>query len=171
MKKFGILIFIIFVCLFFITGCSNSKTLEKRPANLKKITGKVVKATLDNNGNIEIKKDDITDKVMYIDYKVSKTTIGLLAVRNSKGEVKVVVNTCQSCGGAPYAYFVQVGNKIQCQNCGSMFLIDDLDDLGEGSCSPISLEEKEELDDKIIIKKEQLVKLKDKFKNWKGPKV
>lgn len=123
------------------------------------------------NGDIEINKNDITNKVMYIDYKASKTTVGLLAVRNSKNEVKVVVNTCQSCKGAPYAYFAQVGNKIQCQNCGSMFSIDDLDSLVDDGCNPISLEEKEELDDKIIIKKEQLEKIKDDFKNWKGPKA
>lgn len=171
MKKFSIVIFIIFISSLFLTGCTNNKSEEKRPANLKKITGKVVEATLDKNGDIEINKNDITNKVMYIDYKASKTTVGLLAVRNSKNEVKVVVNTCQSCKGTPYAYFVQVGNKIQCQNCGSMFSIDDLDNLVEDGCNPISLEEKEELDDKIIIKKEQLEKIKDDFKNWKGPKA
>ncbi len=171
MKKFSIVIFIIFISSLFLTGCTNNKSEEKRPANLKKITGKVVEANLDKNGDIEINKNDITNKVMYIDYKASKTIVGLLAVRNSKSEVKVVVNTCQSCKGAPYAYFVQVGNKIQCQNCGSMFSIDDLDSLVEDGCNPISLEEKEELDDKIIIKKEQLEKIKDDFKNWKGPKA
>ncbi len=47
----------------------------------------------------------------------------------------------------------------------------DLDSLVEDGCNPISLEEKEELDDKIIIKKEQLEKIKDDFKNWKRPKA
>ena len=107
MKRFSIVIFIIFISSLFLTGCTNNKSEEKRPANLKKITGKVVEANLDKNGDIEINKNDITNKVMYIDYKASKTTVGLLAVRNSKNEVKVVVNTCQSCKGDPYAYFVQ----------------------------------------------------------------
>lgn len=54
-------------------------------------------------------------------------TIGLLEVKDSFFNVKVVINTCQSCDSSPYAYFVQVGNKIQCQNCGNMFAIDKLD--------------------------------------------
>lgn len=83
----------------------------------------------------------------------------------------MVVNTCQSCGGSPYAYFVQVGNKIQCQNCGSMFSIDELDNLTDDGCNPINIEDKKEKDGNIVIETTQLKKLKDKFENWKGPKV
>lgn len=42
MKKFSIVIFIIFISSLFLTCCTNNKSEEKRPANLKKITGKVV---------------------------------------------------------------------------------------------------------------------------------
>ena len=81
------------------------------------------------------------------------------------------MNTCQSCGGSPYAYFVQVGDKIQCQNCGNLFNIDDLDSLTPDGCNPIGIEKREDIDGIIIIGTEQLKKLKDKFENWKGPKV
>lgn len=83
-------------------------------------------------------------------------------------DVKVVINTCQSCGGSPYAYFVQVGNKIQCQNCRNMFAIDDLDNLVYNGCNPIQVEDKQTKDGIITIKTEQL---KDRFENWKGPKT
>ena len=109
--------------------------------------------------------------MVYISYEYEGVTIGLIAVKDSKNNVKVVVNTCQSCGGSPYAYFVQVGNKIQCQNCGNMFAIDELDNLVEDGCNPIAIEDKQTKDGVITIGTKQLKELKAKFENWKGPKV
>lgn len=97
--------------------------------------------------------------------------IGLIAVKDSNKNVKVVINTCQSCGGSPYAYFVQVGNKIQCQNCGNMFAIDELDNHVEDGCNPIVIEDKQTNGGVITIGTKQLKELKSKFENWKGPKV
>ena len=174
MKKIS-LILVIFISFFCMTGCT-SKTIEEEkdldaPARLKEVTGKIVKANLDDNGNIIINEKEITEEVVYISYEYEGVTIGLLAVRNSKGKVIVVVNTCQSCGGSPYAYFVQVGDKIQCQNCGSLFAIDDLENLDNNGCNPIGIEDRINQDGKIIIGTEQLKTLKNKFENWKGPKA
>ena len=174
MKKIS-LILVIFVSFFMLTGCTNEskneEIKEKVPAGLKEVTGKIVKANLDNDGNIIINEDEITEEVLYISYEYEGVTIGLIAVRNSEGKVIVVVNTCQSCGGSPYAYFVQVGNKIQCQNCGNLFAIDDLDNLTPDGCNPIGIEERTDKDGKITIGTEQLKQLKNKFENWKGPKA
>ena len=168
-------VLIIFITMFMLTGCTSKEkddiTDSNTPAILQKITGKVVKADLDNDGNIIIKENDITDKVVYISYEYEGVTIGLLAVKDSSGNVKVVVNTCQSCGGSPYAYFVQVGDKIQCQNCGNMFSIDELDNLEEDGCNPIAVEDKHTKDGIITIGTKQLKELKTKFENWKGPKA
>ena len=117
-----------------------------------------------------INKKDITDKAVYISYEYEDVTIGLLAVKDSNGLVKVVVNTCASCGGSHYAYFVQVGDKIQCQNCGNLFAIDELDNLVPDGCNPIGIEERIDTDDTIVIGTEQLKGLKEKFASWKGPK-
>ena len=175
MKKIS-LILVIFVSFFILTGCTNEPTKEdntdpKAPAGLKEVTGKIVKAELDSDGNIVINEEEITEEAVYISYEYDGVTIGLLAVRNSEGKVIVVVNTCQSCGGSPYAYFVQVGNKIQCQNCGNLFAIDDLDNLTPDGCNPIGIEERIDKDGKITIGTEQLKELKNKFENWKGPKA
>lgn len=35
--------------------------------------------------------------------------------------------------------FVKVGDSIQCQNCGNMFKIDELDSLELGGCNPIAI--------------------------------
>ena len=150
MKKLYVVL-IIFVTMFMLTGCTSKEenvTDSNAPARLQKITGKIVKANMDKDGNI-----------------------GLLAVKDLNGNVKVVINTCQSCGGSPYAYFVQVGNKIQCQNCGNMFAIDELDNLVEDGCNPIAVKDKQIKDGIITIGTKQLKELKDKFENWKGPKA
>lgn len=180
MKRGVYLLFALISFFLLLTGCDNQEQKNTKltstnqpsaPANLKKVTGKVVKATLDKNNNIVINKNDITEDVTYISYEYEGTTIGLLAVKDSKGNVKVVVNTCQSCAGSPYAYFVQVGDKIQCQNCGNTFAIDDLDNLVAGGCNPIGLTDKKEDKTKITIGTNQLKDLKAKFSNWQGPKV
>ena len=174
MKKI-ILIMLAVVSLFMLTGCE-SKTVSDNndpnaPSGLTEVTGKVVKAELDDKGNIIINEDEITDEVEYISYEYEGATIGIIAVRNSKGKVVVVVNTCQSCGGSPYAYFVQVDNYIQCQNCGNLFDIDDLDNLTTSGCNPIGIEDRTDKNGKIIIGTEQLKQLKNKFENWQGPRV
>lgn len=52
-----------------------------------------------------------------------------------------------------------------------MFSIDELDNLTDDGCNPINIEDKKEKDGNIVIETTQLKKLKDKFENWKGPKV
>lgn len=171
MKKIQILALTV-ICLFILSGCANSstKTDPSKPARLREITGKIVKANVNEDDNIVINKKDITNDATYISYNYENVTIGLLAVKDSQENTKVVINTCQSCGGSPYAYFVQVGDKIQCQNCGSVFSIDELDNLDSDGCNPIGIEDKTEDDDKIIIGTSQLKSLKSKFETWKGPK-
>ena len=168
MKK----ILVIVISLLLIVGCNKEETHEhKVPARLKEVTENIVKANLNEEGNIVIEESEITDKAVYIDYKYNDVTIGLLAVRNSEGKVIVVVNTCQSCGGSPYAYFVQVGDKIQCQNCGNLFSIDELDNLVPDGCNPIAIEDRTDKNGQIIIGVNQLKSIVDKFENWQGPKV
>lgn len=171
MKRYITLFLVILSSMFLITGCSNDNLSSdgKTPVNLKEVVGKVVNAKVNSDGKIVIDKSKITDKVTYINYDVDGIIVGLLAVKDSKGDMKVVVDTCQSCGGSPYAYFVQVGDKIQCQNCGNMFSIDELDNLVDDGCNPIVIEDKTETDNEILIGTEQLKKLKEKFENWKGP--
>lgn len=174
MKKLSILL-VVLLSVFLITGCEkkeeNNATDEKKPVNLIEVKDNIVKAKLNDDGNIIINEKDITTKAKYISYEYDGVIIGLLAVRNSEGKVIVVVNTCQSCGGSPYAYFAQVGDKIQCQNCGNLFAIDDLDNLSPDGCNPIGIEDRTDEDGKIIIGTEQLKNLKDKLDNWKGPKA
>lgn len=159
--------------LFFLTGCENEATI-KGPSNslsgLKEITGEIYQVEINSDGNIVIDKEKITEEVSYYSYEYEGVIIGLLAVKDENGKIHIVVNTCQSCGGAPYAYFVQLDNRIQCQNCGNMFLITELDNLVSGGCNPIGIQNIEETDSNFIISHEELEQYKDKFENWNGPK-
>lgn len=168
MKKVSICL-LASILILLLTACTS--TNEKTQTRFAKITGAIVKADIDQDGNIIIKENDITDKAVYISYEYEGIIIGLLAVKDSKGNVKVVVNTCQACGGSPTAYFVQVGDKIQCQNCGNMFAIDELDSLVEDGCNPIAVEDKQTKDGIITIGTKQLKELKTKFEYWQGPKA
>lgn len=169
MKK--TLIAIMFIFCLMLVGCGSKEIESDAPVNLKEPNGKIVKAKLDDDGNIIINKKDITSTVTYISYYVDKVVVGLIAVKDKEDNIRVVVNTCQSCGGSPYAYFVQVGDKLECQNCGNTFDIDSLGNLVEGGCNPIPIEKLEETEDNIIVGTQQLKNLKEKFKNWKGPKA
>lgn len=67
--------------------------------------------------------------------------------------------------------FVKVGDSIQCQNCGNMFKIDELDSLELGGCNQIAIINKKEKDVQITIISDELKALKSKFTNWQDSKV
>lgn len=67
--------------------------------------------------------------------------------------------------------FVKVGYSIQCQNCGNMFKIDELDSLELGGCNPTAIINKKEKDGQITIISDELKALKSKFINWQDSKV
>ncbi len=165
----------VIICLFLfsLTGCESTTkqdSIAPAPAGLREITGKIYQAKLNKDGNIVIDKDKITTEVSYYSYEYENVIISLLAVKDEDGNNHVVINTCQSCGGSPYAYFVQVDDKIQCQNCGNTFLIRNLDNLVVDGCNPIDIKNIEEKDETFIIDHEELEQYKDKFENWQGPK-
>lgn len=170
MKKVFLISFFL-LCMFGITGCGNENEKLNGEFSSKDITGKVLAVNLNENKDIIINKSDISRTITYYCYEYEGVTIGLIAIKDSDGDIHVVVNTCQSCGGSPNAYFTQTGDKIQCQNCKSFFFIDNLDNLATGGCNPIAIEDLTENDEEIIIGAKQLNNLKDKFENWNGPKV
>ena len=143
---------------------------DKIPVRLKTPSSRPVKAVTNNDGNIVINKSKITTKATYIDYIYESVHIGLIAVRTSDNRVLIVVNTSTSCNPSPRAYFIQVGDYLECQNCGNKFKIDELDKVSSDGCNPMQIEKLEENDKEIIISKDFLNSLKDKFSKWLGPK-
>lgn len=103
-----------------------------------------------------------------VNYSIDDTIIQFMVVRGTDGKIRIAFNTCQACNPSPNAYFIQKGSYIECQNCGNRFHIDRIG-VESGGCNPATIEEMEELEDKIILKTSYVDTFKEKFENWHGP--
>lgn len=164
MKKFIYIFLIMFI--FIITGC-DKKTTES--SNETVVDNEYISAILDSDGNVLINSDQITDVATFYNYEFEGVTIQLIAVRASDGTVRVVFNTCQACNPDKNAYFIQEGDYIVCQTCGTRIKIDSIGFKGVG-CSPFYIpDEYKNIDgSNIIISKEYIQSFKERFENWEG---
>lgn len=164
MKK---LIYIVFIMItVFITGCD-----KKAAVNTNKIadTNKYLSANLDEAGDIIINSDQVTEVATFYNYEFEDVIIQIIVVRASDGTIRIVLNTCQACNPDKNAYFVQEGDYIVCQTCGTRIKIDDIGFKGVG-CSPFYIPNDYKIIDgsNIIISKEYIESFKEKFENWAG---
>ena len=162
MKK---LLFILFLSIFIVTGCGNEKEISK---NKDDVNHTFITVHSNEEGKIVIATKDITTEATFVNYVVDDVTIQFIVVRGTDGKVRIAFNTCQSCNPSPNAYFKQVGEYLQCQNCGNKFHIDEIGEE-QGGCNPAPVEEKEETDDQIVIDKDYVDTYKAKFEKWSGP--
>lgn len=100
-------------------------------------TGTPVKAG--DGENIEISVDSLSPTASLYDYDAEGVTVELMALRDTAGQVRLALNTCQVCAGSPYAYFIQEGDSFICQNCGNVFPLEvvGVDTASENSCNPV----------------------------------
>lgn len=159
MKK-SLIIFVLFIALLGLTGCGNGNEDETS----------VAIATLDDNGNIILNEEEITSSATFLNYEVDNVQIGFVVVRGTDGNVRIALNTCQVCNPSPNAYFIQVGEYLECQNCGNRFHIDKVGIL-RGGCNPAPVDEMTQEDGVITISGEYARTYIDNFKNWNGPKA
>lgn len=152
-----------------LTGCT--KTKESNDTTSQKILGSIYSVETDKNGDISIPKDTITDVISNYIYEYEGISLGLIAIKDENNHTHILINTCASCGGSPNAYFMQIGNTIQCQNCGNTFAITDLDNLMDDGCNPIGIKSISEQVSNYIISHEEIEQYKEKFINWEGPKI
>lgn len=119
-------------------------------------------------GDIIIDESSISSTAAFYDYDANGTTIEIFAVKASDGSSRIAFNTCQSCYGSPYAYFIQQEDVLQCQNCGQYFELDSVGTV-HGGCNPIPITEEnyENSDGKITVSAEFLEQYKAAFSNWK----
>lgn len=164
MKKILFIFLIVFMIV--ITGCDKKKADSPKEIS---VANKYLSAVLNNDGNILINSDQITEVATFYNYEFEGVTIQLIAVRASDGTVRVVFNTCQSCNPDKNAYFIQEGDYIVCQTCGTRIKIDDIGFKGVG-CSPFYIPDEHKTSDgsNIIISKQYIESFKEKFENWKG---
>ncbi len=118
-----------------------------------------------SDGKIRISADSLSEEISFVDYDSAGTAMQFMLLKTSDGIIRSALNTCQICNGSAYAYFVQSGDTVICQNCGNVF---SLDQIGEesGGCNPVPLEHSEDGDD-VVIDTALLDEYASAFVNWK----
>lgn len=147
---------VILILIFMISGCAKSTNLS----------GKVTMAILDVNGNIIIDQNNITKDANFYSYQKENTKIEIIALKASDGTVRLAFNTCQACNPAKHAYFLQSGNYLVCQNCGTKIFIDDVG-VATNGCNPIPILDKDKsfVGDSIVLARDFIESYRSKFIN------
>ena len=135
--------------------------LKLRKQRNKQLT---VKANEDNN--IILDTSNITSTATFVNYDDEGIIIQFILARGTDNKVRIALNTCQVCNPSPKAYFVQEGEYLVCQSCGTKFHINKIGIEKEG-CNLTPVEEKQEEDNKIIISRDYVDTFKSMFKDLK----
>jgi hypothetical protein len=127
-----------------------------------------VSAVLNEDGDVVIQTADITETATFYTLDVEGTTVGLFALKASDGTIRTAFDTCQVCNGSPFAFFIQQGDKFQCQNCGNIYSADMIEQE-RGGCNPVPImqDEKTVTDTEIIIPSALIKENAVRFENWK----
>lgn len=149
-------------------GQGSGTDSQKETAKDASSAAPYMEAAADEDGNIVIDTEQITEEASYINYPVEDVTIQLIAVRAKDGTVRTAFNTCQVCNPSPLAYFVQEGDSFTCQNCGNRFTTEEVG-VRRGGCNPAPIAEKTEQDGKIVIDSGYLEQYQGNFAGWQGP--
>ena len=138
-----------------ISGCSNNSTSQStkttstsadtQAASSENTTAKDITTTVDGSAEnvISIKKGgylaipiaDLSQTASFYKADIDGTEIELVALKDSKGNLRTAFNACQVCYSSGKGYYVQDGNYLVCQNCGNSFTIDQVG-IASGGCNP-----------------------------------
>ena len=138
------------------TGCAakgEEKPVEEAKAEISTLTFSV---------------KDLTGEPTFLDWTQDGTAMQLIARKDETGEVRLAFNTCQSCGGSPYAWFEYLGsNTLQCQNCGLLFALDTVGITGAAGCNPVTITGFAVNGDTVTVPQSILAENVHRFTNWK----
>lgn len=111
---------------------------------------------------------EITETVQFYPVVVDGTDMEIIAVKASDGSIRTAFNTCQVCYSSGRGYYVQSGDYLVCQNCGSRFSADRVE-VSSGGCNPYPIfeENKTVTEDSIEISYDYLKQAVGIFANWK----
>ena len=138
-----------------ISGCSNNSTSQStkttstsadtQAASSENTTAKDIAITADGsaenvtsikkNGYLAIPIADLSQTASFYKADLDGTEVELVALKDSKGNLRTAFNACQVCYSSGKGYYVQDGNYLVCQNCGNSFTIDQVG-IASGGCNP-----------------------------------
>ena len=110
----------------------------------------------------------LTGEPTFIDVDQDGTAMQVIALKDDTDRVRLAFNTCQSCGGSPYAWFEDLGNgTLQCQNCRQTFPLRSVGAENAQGCNPVTITEFTVEDDIVTIPESLLKANRERFTNWK----
>ena len=98
-------------------------------------TGGTEVQTIHAGESLVIPVDELSGTARFYPVEVNGTEMEILAVKDSKGNIRTAFNTCQICYSSGRGYYVQEGNGLVCQNCGNRFTVDQVE-VETGGCNP-----------------------------------
>lgn len=135
-----------------ISGCSSNSTTQstKGTSGDAQVTSTQSNATeISDTENasaeniVSIKKDgylaipiaDLSQTASFYKADLDGTEVELVALKDSKGNLRTAFNACQVCYSSGRGYYRQNGDYLVCQNCGNSFTIDQVG-IASGGCNP-----------------------------------
>ena len=138
-----------------ISGCSNNSTSQStkttstsadtQAASSENTTAKDITTTVDGSaenvtsikkgGYLAIPIADLSQTASFYKADLDGTEVELVALKDSKGNLRTAFNACQVCYSSGRGYYRQEGEYLVCQNCGNSFTIDQVG-IASGGCNP-----------------------------------
>ena len=138
-----------------ISGCSNnsssqyikntSTSANTQAASSENTTASDIATTaVDSAESVtSIKKDGylaipiagLSQTASFYKADLDGTEVEIVALKDSKGNLRTAFNACQVCYSSGRGYYRQEGEYLVCQNCGNSFTIDQVG-IASGGCNP-----------------------------------
>lgn len=117
--------------------------------------------------NLTVALDTLSEEPTFLDYDGGTVHMQLIAVRDGDS-ARLALNTCQSCGGSPYAWFEYLGDDVlQCQNCGLTFPLSTVGTTAANGCNPVTVTEFTAEDGVVTVPGSVLQRESVRFETWK----
>lgn len=152
-RRYSLPILLLLSALLLAACGSKADTVQEQPAEVAGLT---------------IDAAALTGEPTFIDVEQDGTAMQLIARKDDAGNVRLAFNTCQSCGGSPYAWFEDLGDgTLQCQNCGLTFPLDTVGTEKAQGCNPVTIADFTVEGDTVTVPEALLKANVERFANWK----
>lgn len=138
-----------------ISGCSNNSTTQSTKGTSASTNTQVTTSenataedttaianasaesviSVKKGGYLAIPIADLSQTASFYKVDLDGTEVELVALKDSKGNLRTAFNACQVCYSSGRGYYVQDGEYLACQNCGNSFTIDQVG-IASGGCNP-----------------------------------
>lgn len=150
-NKAKLLMVLLLTIILTLTGCQKDNAVTEKE---EEVTPGPVAREEKSYDELKIDKSQITETAKFYPVIVDGVEMEVIAVMATDGTIRTAFNACQVCATSGRGYYIQIGHKLVCQNCGNTFDIDDLESV-HGGCNPapITKDDKSEDDNYIAIPK------------------